>query len=197
MIIKFTRIAAPVLMLTGILFSGCSKNDIEETTPTSLTITLKDESGNPVAGAPLSLSRSLDYNNPVVISTQTSGADGTVTFTGLDEKYYYSWLATKDCISNCSEINHTHIALTPNKANTVNQVLYRTGLLELTNTSSTNYSLSSPILSDPSTLGGHTSWSRYVKEGSYNIHCVPINTAGPAKDTLINIVCGGTTSLAF
>jgi hypothetical protein len=190
-----TKFAFTYLILIGSFMAGCSKDKVEQAT--SLIITLKDESGNLVSNAPVNLYRSVDYYNPETVSTQTSGTDGTVTFTGLDESFFYSWLSTKDCLSNCSEIRHTYLHLASNKVNTATQILYPTALLELTNTSATNYILSCPILPDPSSLNGNASWSRYVKAGTYTIHSSATNSNEPPKDRVVTIGCGETVNLVY
>jgi len=81
-------------LLIGLFLVTCSKKQESDIKP-RLLITLKDTSGNAVAGASVRL-----YKNTTDTGiTKISDSTGVVIFTDLEPTVYY-WLATKGCKTN-------------------------------------------------------------------------------------------------
>jgi hypothetical protein len=189
--IKYFFFAIAVIFIT---FTGCKKND---QMPTALEIRLIDEQGNYVTGATVKLYKSLaDIQNDTnqFGTTQTSDANGKVTFSNLAAVTYY-WFAEKGCQNNINGITTTG-ALDPNNTKIVTSTLSSTGTLELKNQSQDQYQVYVNgyllLTADAVYLYSYM----YVPADSYSIRILQVG--GSIDKTYTGIItCGSTLTITF
>lgn len=173
------------ILATGFCLATCTKVQEENIKP-GLLITLKDTSGNSIAGATVRL-----YKNETDTGiTKLSDSTGVVIFTELEPVLYY-WLATKGCKTNRNSQTSLNRVLLPNVVLYGYSVLTETGMLRITNSSTEPYLVTDSVFK--ATVYIDTSYISYPKVGSYLIHSEKLSTPGIGKDTLIQISCGDTT----
>ena len=163
----------------------CSKKEDVIINP-RLLITLKDTSGNAVAGALVRL-----YKNAADTGiTKISDSTGVVFFSDLDPAIYY-WLATKGCKTNRNSQTTLNRVLITNAVLYGYSVMRETGTLIITNSSTEPYKVNTDSVFTANVYID-TPYISYPKIGSYLIHSEKLSTPGIGKDTLIQINCDNT-----
>jgi hypothetical protein len=183
---------------------SCSKTGIQ---PTSLQITVRDNTGNIASGASVYLFASnTDLNNYVEsgnssssLGVQTTDLSGNVTFTNLTGTQYYFY-ATSGCENNVN--GTTGIStLIPNTKNLINCSIESTGTLKLVSTSSNPYEVYvNGVIAISSMAGGTTQYVIDVPTGSYSIQVIQLSgyLVTPTNETFTgNVTCGSTLVTTF
>ena len=159
------------LTVTGQGGTNSTTQTVNLANPTALQITIKDNLGNPVTGATVKLySSTNDWTNETnqLLTTQTSNANGVVTFSPLSSILYY-WKVTSGCQNNFFGSNTTANALTANVTNTVTTVLGGTGTLAFSNTSTNPYDVYVNGTVQITNMAGGTTKNLIVPVGAYTI----------------------------
>jgi PKD repeat protein len=159
------------LTVTGAGGSNTTSQTITIATPTSLEITVKGYLGNNAPGATVKLyPTQADWVNETnqVLTTQTTDANGVVTFSPLTPTKYF-WKVSVGCQNNIFGVITTTSNLTANVKNTVNTVLSQTGTLEFKNNSSNPYEIFINGISTISSLSGGATSRVIVPAGPYSI----------------------------
>lgn len=120
-----------VLAAFAVISTSCKKPETPEPTPppqpTSATITILDELGNPSAGAYVALYETeSDYNNDTnpVQGIKQADNSGKVTFSPLEPAMYWIRAANVDR-NNSGGANHTAKPLNANTENLITVVLQK------------------------------------------------------------------------
>lgn len=137
------------------LLTSCSSEDNPSTLVVNdkqLELTFSDNTQN-LNGLNISLfENESDYLNNIVLETQITDSNGSVTFENLGSNKYY-WQVETTCIDNLSQnnsINNLSNQLTEFNVTVDNN---RTGTLVINNNSSYNYSYTANINSNPPVYG--------------------------------------------
>jgi len=175
---------------------------IKDITPTSLEITVQDNSGNIVSGASVKLYSSIsDWTNATnqIGATQYSDASGKVEFTGLSNIKYY-WYVEKDCQNNFNGTNTTASALVAEVTNLSSVVISGTGTLKLVSNSSYPYSIYINGTYAFDMNGGTTDYEDFMPTGYYTIRVLQVSgySGYPTDETFTGTLgCGATLTTTF
>lgn len=190
----------------ALLFNSCKKDDDDNSsnptvTPTTIELTINDESGA-VPGASVKLySSETDLNNQTnqIGEAETSNASGVVSFGDLNNIQYY-WFAEKDCQNNVNGIVSSSTAITANATNTYTIDLTPIGTMKLVSTSSNPYEVFINNVKVFNMDGGTTQTIENVPTGSYSVRVLQISgyVFSPTDNTYSeNVNCGQTTTVTF
>ncbi len=181
---KNPRFLLIVFPIVGLLFITCGKA-IEQIENTRLLITLKDSTGNRIAGATVRL-----YKNAADTGiTKISDSTGITLFSDLETVQYY-WLAEKGCSNNRTDKITNGRPLIRGAVLYGYSILSATGALKITNNTGEPYRVSDSLFN---IILNDTPYLTYHKAGSYLIHSEKLSTPGIGKDTLMQIRCGDTS----
>jgi len=208
--IRMSNSSGICLILVLFLISSCKKNETApdaasgqaQPSPTSLSITFNDTSGNFISGVTASLYSSLsDWTNRTnqVASSLVSDANGKVTFSANLSPIQYYWWAEKDCQNNFFGLQTTS-ALTSNANSSVACTLYPTGTLTLTNTASVYYIIGFNGAFAFDMDRGTTKTINYLHPGSLWVRVLQ-GTGFPNfpidESFYVNVTCGSIDSISF
>jgi len=193
-----------VLFLTAVIglttVNSCTKDNVP--TPTSLEITLLNDSGNTMTNASVKLySSEEDMKNGTnqVGTTQLSNESGVVRFSDLSNIKYY-WFAEKGCENNANSIFTTASPLTLNTNNEVNVIMSGTGNVRLESTSTNPYQVYINGVPVFEMSGGSTREIYFMPIGSYSIRILQLSgyLIYPTDETYTVILgCGHTKEVIF
>lgn len=181
------RLGAIVLVLGCSLYVRCSKQQITFEKP-KLFITLKDALGKSVDSATVRLYKNVQDTGTI----QISDTSGVVIFRNLEPAIYY-WFAQKGCASNRISQTTLNRPLIENAILYGYSVLYETGTLIITNTSTEPYKVTDLFFNI--IIPGDSTYTVYPIVGSRTIHSEKVSTPGIGKDTVITSQCGDTSKL--
>lgn len=201
--ITMKKLLLLVLAFTaGFSFWSCDDKDDHEivvtTLPTTLELTVKDETGNPVPGATVELYASeQDWNDQInqIGATLTADANGKVVFSDLTNVNYY-FLAEEDCLNN---VNGVHVTASPLvlQTNSVADVLLsRTGTIKVSKTGA----FSSSVFVDGDfvfdIIGGETKYVYNLPEGQHEVLVTSPGIVYPAMPSFL-LNCGDTHQITI
>ena len=190
------------LIVTGRGGSVTTSQTVNLVNPTALQITVKDNLGNPVAGALVKLYSTLtDWTNETnqILTSQTSNTNGVVTFAPLSAISYY-WKISSGCQNNIFGSNTTSAALSSNTTTTVTSIIGGTGIIALTNSSSNPYDVFINGTLQVSSMPGGTSKNLIAPVGSYSVRILQKSgyLITPTDKTYTgSVACGGTLIVSF
>jgi hypothetical protein len=184
-----------IIAAIALIQYGCKKND--ESSSTSLTIRVIDNTGNSLPGASVKLYTSLEdleQQEKQIGTTMTTDTTGEVKFDGLTELKYY-WFAEKGCRNNMNGV-YTTGKLDAGQSKTITSTLIETGTLELNNQSAGTYLVyvngSLLLTADPL----YSCTYKYVPAGPYT---VIVSLVGGSTSKTYNqaITCGSTLTINY
>jgi hypothetical protein len=167
------------------LQTGCKKDD-ETNNPTDVKIIVKNEAGNVVEGATVTLF----YTGSPVASPKVTDASGTVLFPNVPFfAYLPSWYAEKGC-ENTKNNDFTSIAITPFVLNTFTTVMHETGTARIALRSTGTYTITSSAFTG--TRSGTDTFYIFPNAGSFILQS---KLAGLERKDTVQIACGDTTDI--
>lgn len=179
-----------ILLSLVLVFASCSKDEddsnsvnsttspleTKSSTPTSVEFTIKNELGNAVPGANVSLfSSQSDWENNVNKRyTTTADAQGKCTISNLSTLRYY-WYVESGCLNNYNNANTTTTLLKENSINQIFVIVSPTGTIKLINNSNNSYRV---YLNDSNCcdmLGKTTKYLSHKTIGAYIVKVVQLD----------------------
>jgi hypothetical protein len=198
---KATKKALIAILSISSFISACSKSNNSPTPTTNLQITVKDNLGNSITGATVSLFvDSSDYANGTnSVANSISDASGNVKFTNLSTIKYY-FLAKSNCENNFNSGNVLANPLTQNATTNATAIISSTGILKLVNNSTNPYTIFINGTSVGTLAGGITFTYNYAPAIPYSVRV--LQNSGylltPTDETFTGtLTCGGTLTVAF
>ncbi len=188
---QFTRIIS--LLFIALIMSNCKKENNPGPAPvgTSLKITVKNTSGSVVAGAQVQLYTSfIDWEAKTgIMASQTTGADGMVTFNNLSSIKYY-FFASKDCFNNGFTSVSTSGPITTNSTTNTSTVIDQSGALILKNNSSHPYRIYINTVANFDLPGNTIKRLEYKPAGNYTIRVLQLSgyAVSPTDQTYAGVL---------
>lgn len=181
-------------------FTACEKDENEPVQDASLAVTVKDASGNPVAGASVSIYNSktnMDYQINAVASAISDGS-GKVLFKQLSDIPYFCY-AEKDCSNNIGEVQ-AFPSLTPGSTANVNTSITPKGHIRLKSTSSNPYRVYLNGTALFEMAGGSEEYLPNLPVGNYTIRVLQLSgyLLYPTDKTFeASVTCGNVFSITY
>lgn len=180
--------------------TACEKDDSEPVQDASLSIVVKDDSGNPVSGAEVLLYNSktnLDYRTNAIASAISDGS-GKVLFRQLADISYFCY-AEKDCRNNIGNIT-VFPALTAGSTSNVNTSITPKGQIKLSSTSSNPYRIYVNGTALFEMDGGTERYLNNLETGNYQIRVLQLSgyLIYPTDKTFTaSVTCGNVFSITY
>jgi hypothetical protein len=185
------------LLLFSTIFISCKK----EETNTELELTVRDNLGNNISNALVSLypSETDLINRTNAITSKFTDSNGKVLFSDLTSMKYY-WFAESGCQNNFNSSVTTITSIPANTRTSLNTIISGTGTLRFVNTSANPYKIFINGTYKFDVLGGQSKNLNYSSSGSYNLRVLQISgyLLYPTDQTYSGILyCGSTLTTTF